>query len=117
MGVDAFKGRGLTGGVRVDGTTLPGPWRYWPLPLDEAMLRRWAIRSPLLQPPLPPLASGRAPPQLFSGRWVARVVADCWVELRGWTKGTVMVNSHPLGRYWAVGPQRGLFLPAPFVRL
>ena len=123
MGVEAFKGTGLVGGVRMDGHMLPGPWRYWPLPLDVAMLDAWAKRTPP-RPPLPdpqrgshqPLR-GAAPPQLFVGSWKARTAADCFVNLKGWGKGTVAVNGHALGRYWSVGPQKVLYLPAPWVRV
>jgi len=37
--------------------------------------------------------------------------------LRGWGKGYVWVNGHKLGRYWSVGPQRALFVPAPWLNV
>ena len=31
-------------------------------------------------------------------------------------KGTVWVNGHDIGRYWYIGPQQTLYLPAPFLK-
>jgi beta-galactosidase GanA len=33
-----------------------------------------------------------------------------------WKKGVVWVNGRNLGRYWEIGPQKRLFLPAPFLK-
>lgn len=35
---------------------------------------------------------------------------------QGWSKGVVIVNGFNLGRYWHVGPQRTLYLPAPLLK-
>lgn len=35
---------------------------------------------------------------------------------QGWIKGVVFINGFNLGRYWNVGPQRTLYLPAPLLR-
>ena len=39
-----------------------------------------------------------------------------FLDMRGWGKGYVWVNSHNLGRYWSVGPQRSLYVPAEWLR-
>jgi beta-galactosidase len=31
-------------------------------------------------------------------------------------KGEVFVNGRPLGRFWKIGPQRTLYLPAPWLK-
>ena len=36
---------------------------------------------------------------------------------QGWKKGVVFINGFNLGRYWHVGPQRTLYIPAPLMRL
>jgi len=38
------------------------------------------------------------------------------VLLQGWTKGVVFVNGVNIGRYWSVGPQHFLYIPAPLLR-
>ena len=30
--------------------------------------------------------------------------SDTYLLVRGWKKGHVWVNGHPLGRYWGIGP-------------
>jgi len=41
--------------------------------------------------------------------------ADTFINMAGWEKGIVLVNGFNLGRYWNVGPQNTLYLPAPFL--
>ena len=38
------------------------------------------------------------------------------VLLQGWSKGVVFVNGVNIGRYWSVGPQHFLYIPAPLLR-
>lgn len=41
---------------------------------------------------------------------------DTFLELPGWGKGCVFLNGFNLGRYWEIGPQRRLYIPAPLLR-
>ncbi|WP_430111311.1 glycoside hydrolase family 35 protein [Paenibacillus sp. B1-33] len=41
---------------------------------------------------------------------------DTFLRLDGWKKGVVFVNGFNLGRYWEVGPQQTLYVPAPILR-
>ncbi|MER7985834.1 beta-galactosidase [Streptomyces noursei] len=43
-------------------------------------------------------------------------VGDAVLELPGWTRGFAWVGGFPVGRYWSVGPQCGLFVPGPVLR-
>jgi hypothetical protein len=40
---------------------------------------------------------------------------DTYLLMKGWGKGVVFVNGHILGRYWKIGPQQTLYLPAPWL--
>ncbi|MFJ3956262.1 beta-galactosidase family protein [Arthrobacter sp. NPDC090010] len=42
--------------------------------------------------------------------------ADTYLALPGSTKGFVWLNGFLLGRYWEVGPQETLYVPAPLIR-
>jgi len=42
--------------------------------------------------------------------------ADTFVDTRSLGKGEVWINGEPLGRFWNIGPQRALYLPAPWLR-
>ena len=41
---------------------------------------------------------------------------DCFVNMKGFTKGYVFVNGFNLGRYWDIGPQRALYLPGVLLK-
>ena len=41
---------------------------------------------------------------------------DTFLELDGWGKGCVFLNGFHLGRFWEIGPQKRLYVPAPLLR-
>jgi hypothetical protein len=43
-------------------------------------------------------------------------LADTFLELPGFGKGTVFLNGIALGRFWEIGPQKRLYIPAPLLR-
>lgn len=45
------------------------------------------------------------------------VIRDTFLDLRGWGKGVVAVNGFVLGRYWYLGPEYSLYIPASVLRL
>lgn len=61
-----------------------------------------------------PVATGE--PAIYRGVFRADPGRDCFVDMKGFSKGFVTVNGINLGRYWKVGPQRSLYLPAPFLK-
>lgn len=44
-------------------------------------------------------------------------LGDTFLELDGWGKGCVFVNGFNVGRYWEIGPQKRLYIPAPLLHL
>jgi beta-galactosidase len=36
--------------------------------------------------------------------------------MRNWGKGCVWINGHNLGRYWQVGPQQTIYVPAEWLK-
>jgi beta-galactosidase len=42
--------------------------------------------------------------------------ADTFLDTSQLGKGMVWINGRPLGRFWNVGPQKALYLPAPFLK-
>ena len=36
--------------------------------------------------------------------------------MEGWGKGCVLVNGFNIGRFWEIGPQKRLYIPAPLLR-
>ncbi len=42
--------------------------------------------------------------------------ADSFLELPGFGKGLVFLNGFTLGRFWEIGPQKRLYIPAPLLK-
>lgn len=55
-------------------------------------------------------------PSILKGKFKAELGKDCFVDMKGFKKGFVTVNGYNIGRYWARGPQRSLYLPAPILK-
>jgi beta-galactosidase GanA len=97
--------KGITDRVTLNTMTLMG-WDIHPLPMDEDYLSRLRFaRRP-----------ADRPGNFFRGRFDLQKVGDTYLDMSGWKKGVVWVNGRNLGRFWAIGPQKRLFCPAPFLR-
>jgi beta-galactosidase len=94
--------KGIAGKVILAGGELLG-WDCYPLPIDRPA--EWTYTA------------GAKPsgPALYRGSFAAAQPADTFLDLRGWGKGGVWVNGRCLGRYWKIGPQQTLYLPAPWL--
>ncbi|MBN9630831.1 MAG: beta-galactosidase [Actinobacteria bacterium] len=108
------QGKGILGGVQL-GRRLVHGWTATPLALDE-----WTAAE------LTALAgadAGAALDASTAGFSTARFVlggdepADAFLALPGFGKGFVWVNGFLLGRYWEVGPQTTLYVPAPVLEV
>ena len=94
--------KGIVGKVTLNGEELRA-WEIFPLPLDDAA--RWPFSAKA--------ASG---PALYRGTFRMETPADTFLDLRGWGIGAVFVNGRNAGRYWKVGPQQTLFVPAGWLK-
>jgi beta-galactosidase len=100
------QGKGILGGVQVERRLVHG-WEMRELPLDE-----WS-------PDDVRLAASAAAPAGRSGfataAFTADEPADTFLALPGFGKGFAWVNGTLLGRYWEIGPQVTLYVPAPLL--
>jgi len=87
--------------------------------LAEEMLRGWSIYS------LPFDRSGHEQlagkvldgvPVLRKGNFDLTEIGDTFLDMRPWGKGCVWINGHNVGRYWYIGAQQTLYVPAPWMR-
>ena len=90
--------KGIVGQVTLAGSVLIG-WENYALPMANLSALRFAT-------------SKTNPPAFFRGQFESSALGDTFLDMRGWGKGYVWVNGHNLGRYWKVGPQQCLFVPA-----
>ncbi|MFD4999182.1 glycoside hydrolase family 35 protein [Streptomyces buecherae] len=101
--------KGITGGVLHERQYLHGV-RARPLRLD-AVERPGALARIAYGP-----APSGAEPGLFAGSFEVAAPGDATLELPGRVRGFAWVNGRCLGRYWSRGPQRGLYVPGPWLR-
>lgn len=55
-------------------------------------------------------------PVVRMGNFTLKNVADAYLDMSKWGKGVVWVNDHNLGRYWEIGPQQTIYLPAEWLK-
>ncbi len=95
--------KGIDGCVQINGH-IHTRWKQYPLPLDN----------------LDKLDFGRGytegEPAFYRFEFTAEETGDTFLELNGWGKGCVFVNGFNIGRFWEIGPQRRLYVPAPLLR-
>jgi beta-galactosidase len=53
---------------------------------------------------------------LYHGSFSIDSPADTYIDARAFGKGVVFINGQPLGRFWKIGPQGTLYLPAPWLK-
>jgi beta-galactosidase len=99
--------KGITGGIQLDGAWLQN-WHTYGLSFD----------GPITQSSLPAEGSGLGRgPAFYCGEFeLSEAGAVSFVDTSGLGKGIVWVNGFCLGRYWSVGPQRALYVPASLLR-
>ncbi|SDX82778.1 beta-galactosidase family protein [Paenibacillus sp. CF384] len=96
--------KGITEGVRL-GQQFLYHWSIRPLPLNDLQKLDYLESS-----------EKQEKPTFYKGSFEVDEVADTFLALSGWTKGVVYVNGYNLGRYWEIGPQQTLYIPAPLLR-
>ena len=94
--------KGITEKVTLDGEEL-NDWEIFPLPFQEPSKLPFSTKP----------TSG---PALHRGTFRLAEVGDTFLDMRGWGKGVAWMNGHNLGRYWKIGPQQTLFVPAPWLK-
>ncbi len=93
--------KGITESVSLNDRTLTG-WEIFPLPLTDLAKLKFS-------------SAPKAGPLFYRGSFDLQTVGDTYLDMRGWGKGLVCVNGHNVGRYWKIGPQQSLFVPADWM--
>ncbi|MBD5460332.1 MAG: beta-galactosidase [Lachnospiraceae bacterium] len=95
--------KGIDGCIQVNGHMHTG-WKQYPLPLDN--LDRLDFSR----------GCGEDMPAFYRLEIAVDKPCDTFLELPGWGKGCVFLNGFHLGRFWEIGPQKRLYVPAPLLR-
>ena len=94
--------KGITRSVHFNGKELTG-WQVFTLPMNDLSNLKFDAQQ----------TSG---PAFYRGTFDLSQTGDTFLDLRNWSKGTVWVNGHHLGRFWDIGPQGTLYLPGPWLK-
>jgi beta-galactosidase len=95
--------KGLIAPVRFGNRPLLD-WEMYPLPLDDLSALRFSDGDV-------------DAPAFHRGVFKLSKLGDSFIDMRGWGRGHVWINGHHLGRYWRIGPQQSLLVPAEWLRL
>ena len=98
--------KGITKRVLFNGEELTG-WTTTGLPLHRTNVKDF--RFPRLR------YEGNLP-GFYRGTFTIDKVGDTFVDMTGWGKGAVWVNGKSLGKFWGIGPQQTMYLPAPWLK-
>jgi beta-galactosidase len=95
--------KGITEKVELNQQELIG-WQMFSLPFEN--IDTLAIKGNTFVANAPVLRKG-----IFN----LKNNGDTYLDMQKWGKGCVWVNGHHLGRYWEIGPQQTLYLPAEWL--
>lgn len=95
--------KGIKGGVIVNGAFQSG-WQQYGLSLDRIHEVDFSGEY----------TSGT--PAFYRFELHVEEKGDTFLDFAGWGKGVAFVNGFNLGRFWEVGPQNRLYVPAPLLK-
>ncbi len=55
-------------------------------------------------------------PAFYKFSFEADELCDTFLDFEGWGKGCAFINGFNLGRFWEIGPQKRLYIPAPLIK-
>lgn len=97
--------KGIAGGVRLNDHRQFG-FEIFPLELDEKQLEKIDFEGEFIQ----------NTPAFYNFEFEIDEACDTYVDTEGFGKGVVFVNGFNLGRFWEIGPQKTLYMPAPLLK-
>lgn len=97
--------KGISGGVKINDHRQFG-FELYPLPLDEKQLERLDFNS----------GYAENTPAFYRFDFEADEPCDTFLDTEGFGKGCAFINGFNLGRFWEIGPQKRLYLPAPLLK-
>lgn len=95
--------KGICQCVQINGH-MHNHWQQYPLPLDH--VERVDFRRPYIE----------GTPSFCRFEFEAEELGDTFLDFSGWGKGCAFVNGFHIGRFWEIGPQKRLYIPAPLLK-
>ena len=98
--------QGITDKVTLNGQELLG-WKMYKFPFTSLAGLKYAPA---------PTGDDVEQPALYRGTFSLRGIGDTYLDMHGFGKGVVFLNGHNLGKYWQIGPQQTLYVPAVWLK-
>lgn len=95
--------KGIKGGVIVNGA-FQSNWQQYSLPLDHVQNLDFSRGY----------SEGTA--AFYRFELEVDEAGDTFLDFTGWGKGVAFINGFNLGRFWELGPQTKLYVPAPLLK-
>jgi len=96
--------KGVTEKVIFNGDELKG-WQMFSLPLTNINSVNSGSTAIVSDAPV-----------FRKGTFNLETVGDSYLDMSNWGKGCVWINGHNLGRYWSIGPQQTIYVPAEWLQ-
>ncbi|MBR6530987.1 MAG: beta-galactosidase [Clostridia bacterium] len=99
FGSKMMRKKGIAGRCLLD-DRIHFNWNVYPLPMDN--LRKLEFTSEI------PAEKS----VFYKGNFTIDEAKDTFLKTDNFTKGFVVINGYNIGRYWEIGPQKTLYIPA-----
>ncbi|MBE9582991.1 beta-galactosidase [Mucilaginibacter sp. JRF] len=96
--------KGITEAVLLNGQPVYN-WKMFQLPFDQVDATKISGDKPVADQPV-----------LKYAEFNLDKPQDSYLDMRKWGKGVVWINGHNLGRYWSIGPQQTIYVPAEWLK-
>ena len=103
---------GITTSATLAGKPLTG-WQIYPLPMASSSLSSLkhfggeGSAAPTTKP---------EPPTFRRAHFTLTQTGDTFLDISKLGKGALWINGHAIGRFWNIGPQQTLYVPAPWLK-
>ena len=103
FGSKMMRKKGIAGRCLLD-KKIHFNWQVFTLPMDNLEKVAYSSEMP------------KEKSVFYRGCFDIDEVADTFVKLDNFTKGFVVINGYNIGRYWEIGPQKTLYIPASLLK-
>ncbi len=97
--------KGIADGVKINDHRQFG-YKIYPLPLDETQINKVDFSGEYSE----------WVPAFYKFEFEADELCDTFLDTDGFGKGVAFINGFNLGRFWDIGPQKRLYIPAPLIK-
>ncbi len=101
--------KGIDQCVQINGH-MHNHWEQYTLPLEDIS----ELEFPEEGEAAP--SEGKKEPAFYRFVFTAQELGDTFLDFAGWGKGVAFVNGFNIGRFWEIGPQKRLYIPAPLLK-